>query len=154
MNFPPFQVLAAIACSERGRAAFVSNRGVHALCLAHVGQSFQCERALDLLTRLAAAMGPACWDYHSGHEDFNAVMAKFCEDFAASSDADKFELCDTIRTVIRSFPKTCFGDDDPWLPGLQRGLRDILFSKISRAQRDPALKLVSAVVEASRDPNQ
>ena len=28
-------------------------------------------------------------------------MTKFCEDFAASSDADKFELCDTIRTVIR-----------------------------------------------------
>ena len=34
-------------------------------------------------------------------KDFNAVMTKFCEDFAASSDADKFELCDTIRTVIR-----------------------------------------------------
>ena len=112
----------------------------------------QCERALDLLTRLVATMGPACWDYHSGHEDFNAVMAKFCGDFASSSDVDKFALCDTIRTVIRSFPKTCFsGDDDAWLPGLQRGLRDILFSKISRAQRDPALKLVSAVVEASRD---
>ena len=51
---------------------------------------------------------------------------------------------------FRSFPKTCFGEDDPWLSGLQRGLRDILFSKISREQRDPALKLVSAVVEASR----
>ena len=63
--------------------------------------SVQCERALDLLTRLAAAMGPACWDYHSGHEDFNAVMAKFCGDFASSSDVDKFALCDTIRTVIR-----------------------------------------------------
>ena len=68
MNHLIDQVLAAIACSERGRAAFVSNRGVHALCSAHVGQSFQCERALALLTRLAAAMGPACWDYHSGHE--------------------------------------------------------------------------------------
>ena len=53
-------------------------------------------------------------------------------------------------SFFRSFPKTCFGEDDPWLSGLQRGLRDILFSKISREQRDPALKLVSAVVEASR----
>ena len=56
----------------------------------------------------------------------------------------------TLVPFFRSFPKTCFGEDDPWLSGLQRGLRDILFSKISREQRDPALKLVSAVVEASR----
>ncbi len=34
---------------------------------------------------------------------------------------------------------------------LQRGLRDVLFSRIGKAQRDPAIKLVSAVVEASRD---
>jgi hypothetical protein len=37
------------------------------------------------------------------------------------------------------------------LGDLQRGLRDVLFSRIGKAQRDPAIKLVSAVVEASRD---
>ena len=35
-------------------------------------------------------------------------------------DQSKFELCDVIRTILRSFPKSNF-DEDPWLPLLQKG---------------------------------
>ena len=63
---------------------------------------------------------------------------------------NRFELCDTIRTVLRSFPKANFEDDShPWLSKLQKGLNDILFSKIGKSQRDPALILVAAVIEVS-----
>ena len=48
-----------------------------------------------------------------------------------------------------SFPKINYDEDDPWLPLLYQGLRDILFSKLAKKHRDPALKLVSAVIEAS-----
>ena len=62
----------------------------------------------------------------------------------------RFELCDTIRTVLRSFPKANFEDEShPWLSKLQKGLNDILFSKIGKSQRDPALILVAAVIEVS-----
>jgi hypothetical protein len=63
-------------------------------------------------------------------------------------DEHKFELCDVIRTILRSFPKSNF-DEESWLPMLQRGLHDILFSKISKRQRDPAMQLVAAVIEVS-----
>jgi hypothetical protein len=53
-----------------------------------------------------------------------------------------------IRTILRSFPKSNF-DEESWLPMLQRGLHDILFSKISKRQRDPAMQLVAAVIEVS-----
>ena len=37
----------------------------------------------------------------------------------------------------------------PWLPKLQKGLHDILFSKIGKSHRDPAMILVAAVIEVS-----
>ena len=52
--------------------------------------------------------------------------------------------------MLRSFPKANFEDDShPWLSKLQKGLNDILFSKIGKSQRDPALILVAAVIEVS-----
>ncbi len=100
-----YAVLAAVAATEKGRSALVANRGVARLCRIHVEQTFQCEKAVELLLYLVGAMGPSCWNYHTGQEDFNALMAKFCSDFAAATDESKFELCDTIRVIIRSFPK-------------------------------------------------
>jgi hypothetical protein len=39
-------------------------------------------------------------------------MLKLCTDFAEAHDETKFTLCDTIRTVLRSFPKSSYGGDD------------------------------------------
>ena len=94
-------------------------------------------------------------------------MVKCCSEFADCKDEAKFEMCDSLRTIISSFPKAAF-DDEPWLPMLQKGLQvtkklfkyqcealkyvsfqDILFSKINKQWRDPALKLVAAVIEVS-----
>ena len=55
-------------------------------------------------TSEASGIG-SCWSYHSGAEDFNSLMAKLCEDFESNQEESKFELCDTIRAVLRSFPK-------------------------------------------------
>ena len=55
-------------------------------------------------TSEASGIG-SCWSYHSGAEDFNALMAKLCDDFETNQEESKFELCDTIRAVLRSFPK-------------------------------------------------
>ena len=55
-------------------------------------------------TSEASGVG-SCWSYHSGAEDFNSLMLKLCSDFESNQDESKFELCDTIRAVLRSFPK-------------------------------------------------
>ena len=146
-----YEILTAIVATEKGRAAFVGNRGVYYLSQVNIKQSFQCDKALTLLlTLLVASHGQKCWAYHCGADDFNNLMMKFCSEFAESMDESKFELCDTIRIILRSFPRSNFDEEEAnWLPLLQKGLRDILFSKISKMQRDPALKLVASVIEAS-----
>ena len=143
-----YQVIMAIVSTKKGRQAFISNRGIHFLCEITVKQTFQAEDALKLLLNILTVEGHRCWAYHSGPEDFNNLLMKFCREFAILHDDQKFELCDVIRTIVRSFPKNNF-DEEPWLPLLQRGLHDILFSKITKKQRDPAMQLVASVIEVS-----
>jgi len=138
----------SIVSTQKGRQAFISNRGIHYLCEINVSSTFQCEDALKLLLNILRIEGHKCWTYYSGPDDFNNLMMKFCREFSLLQDQSKFELCDVIRTILRSFPKSNF-DEDPWLPLLQKGLHDILFSKISKKQRDPAMQLVAAVIEVS-----
>ena len=121
---------------------------MHTLCEITIRQGFQSEKALTLLLSLLKVGGPQCWTHHQGSEDFNRLMDKLCVEFAGTQDKDKFELCEVLRTVILSFPKTNF-DEESWLPALQLGLRDCLFSRLTKEQRDPALKLLAAVVETS-----
>jgi hypothetical protein len=135
---------------EKGRSAFINNRGIHSLCEVIIRQTFQFEDALDLLLSLLATSGHQCWSCHSGFEDFNRLMGKLCTDFATAQDETKFIMCDNIRTVLRSYPKSNFDDDDcEWLPMLQQGLHDILFSRLAKKQRDPAMMLVASVIEVS-----
>ena len=57
-------------------------------------------------------------------------------------------MCETLRVLLGSFPKANF-EEEPWLSKLQKGLRDIFFSKIGKKQRDPVLKLVASVIDTS-----
>jgi len=143
-----YQVIMAIVSTQKGRQAFISNRGIHFLCEINVKQTFQCEDALKLLLNILTIEGHKCWTYHSGPEDFNNLLMKFCREFSILQDELKFDLCDVIRTILRSFPKTNF-DEETWLPLLQKGLHEILFSKITKRQRDPAMQLVASVIEVS-----
>lgn len=146
-----YEILGAIVATEKGRNAFVQNRGVFYLCQVNIKQSFQCEKALNLLlSLLLSSQSQQCWNYHCGSDDFNNLMQKFCTEFAENQTEKKFELCHTLRVILKSFPKANFDEDEAkWLPLLQKGLKDILFSKITKSERDPALKLVAAVIEVS-----
>lgn len=147
-----YLVLTAIVTvgGDKGRMAFVNNRGVHSLCQVISKQTFQYEDATELLLSLLGHRGHQCWTYHSAYADFNDLMCKLCTDFATSQDETKFQLCDTVRTVLRSYPKSNYDNDDSeWMPMLQQGLHDILFSRLGKAQRDPAMMLVASVIEVS-----
>lgn len=148
-----YYCLTAIVGFDKGRLAFISNRGVHVLCDIVTRQTFQHEESLKLLLGILASGGHICWNYHQAAKDFNCLMLKLCSDFSDAKDESKFLLCDTIRTVLRSFPKSSYGVDDldaqAWLAKAQKGLQDVLFSKIVKCQRDPAIMLVASVIEVS-----
>ena len=86
-----------------GRQSFISNRGIHYLIEIQLKQSFQCEKAADLFLALLQTGGHPCWSYHTGPEDFNRIMLKYCTEFAESQEELKFELCNSLRTIIRRF---------------------------------------------------
>ena len=47
----------AIVSTQKGRQAFISNRGIHFLCEINVKQTFQCEDALKLLLNILTIEG-------------------------------------------------------------------------------------------------
>ena len=49
---------------EKGRSAFIHNRGIHSLCEVITKQTFQFEDATDLLLSLLGMSGHLCWTYH------------------------------------------------------------------------------------------
>ena len=49
---------------EKGRSAFIHNRGIHSLCTVITKQTFQFEDATDLLLSLLGMSGHLCWTYH------------------------------------------------------------------------------------------
>ena len=70
--------------ADKGRAAFINNRGIHSLCEVISKQIFQYEDATDLMLSLLSVRGHLCWSYHSAFDDFNSLMGKLCTDFANS----------------------------------------------------------------------
>ena len=143
-------VLNSVVAYEKGRMAFINNRGMQSLCTVITKQIFQYEDASDLLLNLLQSNGHLCWAYHSAFKDFNDLMGKLCTEFANSQDENKFEMCDQIRTVLRSYPKASFQDEGcEWMLMVQQGLHDILFSRLGKKQRDPAMMLVASVLEVS-----
>ena len=68
-----YNCLAAVTSigGDKGRMAFINNRGIHSLCLVICRQTFQFEEATELLISLLASQGHTCWSYHSAFEDFN-----------------------------------------------------------------------------------
>ncbi|XP_040575000.1 neurochondrin homolog [Lepeophtheirus salmonis] len=145
-----YRCLCSIVSTEKGRKSFIGYRGVHYLCEIIVKQTFQWETAQKLLLSILGSGDSTCWSFHHGATDFDSIMSKLCCEFEAVHDETKFELCDTIRIILKSYPRINFDGLVPqWLPSIQKGLRDVLLSKIGNTQRDPAIKLVAAVVEAS-----
>ena len=51
----------AIVSTQKGRQAFISNRGIHFLCEINVKQTFQCEDALKLLLNILTIEGRWWW---------------------------------------------------------------------------------------------
>ena len=89
-----FSFLGAVVSvgADKGRAAFINNRGIHSLCEVISKQIFQYEDATDLMLSLLSVRGHLCWSYHSAFDDFNALMGKLCTDFANSQVIIKVNL--------------------------------------------------------------
>ncbi|KAM6045367.1 neurochondrin [Chlamydotis macqueenii] len=142
-----YQCLSAVMATARGPRELVTKGTVSALCQAYVNCNYGSDRALALLLGLLAVAEAKCWQRDAPH--LLAVLSKLSDDFLKAEDMTKFELCELLPHFIpSSLLLTQDSQGCECLHRLYKGLADILGSKLSQSQRDPALKLAACLVQA------
>ncbi|NWV43514.1 NCDN protein, partial [Grantiella picta] len=142
-----YQCLSAVLATARGPRELVTKGTVSALCQAFLNGGHSSDRALTLLVGLLAIAEAKCWQRDAPH--LLAVLSKLSSDFLKAEDMTKFELCEVLPHFIPlSPPLTENSQGSECLHRLYIGLGDILGSKLSQSQRDPALKLAAGLVQA------
>ncbi|XP_077300970.1 neurochondrin [Arctopsyche grandis] len=143
-----YTCLKSIASCEAGRKALVESECIEKMTEIYAQQSFQTDEALQLLVVLVSRDGPRTWG--NDPKSFHSLMNKIALDFETDHSERKFELATILNALIFSCNRSVVSQtasDEIWPLSLYKGLTDILTSKIGKAQRDPALKLTSAVVD-------
>ncbi|XP_037235078.1 neurochondrin [Falco rusticolus] len=142
-----YQCLSAVMATTRGPRELVSKGTVPVLCQAYMNCSYGSDRALALLLGLLAVAEAKCWQRDAPH--LLTVLSKLSDDFLKAEDLTKFELCEVLPHFIPlSPPLTQDSQGSECLHRLYKGLANILGSKLSQSQRDPALKLAACLVQA------
>ncbi|KAM6335280.1 neurochondrin isoform 2-T2 [Alca torda] len=142
-----YQCLSAVMATTRGPRELVTKGTVSALCQAYLNGSYGSDRALTLLLGLLAIAEARCWQRDAPH--LLAVLSKLSSDFLKTEDMTKFELCEVLPHFIpQSPPLTQDSQGCKCLHRLYKGLANILASKLSQSQRDPALKLAACLMQA------
>ncbi|NWV83861.1 NCDN protein, partial [Dasyornis broadbenti] len=142
-----YQCLSAVLATARGPRELVTKGTVSALCQAFLKGGHSSDRALTLLVGLLAIAEAKCWQRDA--PQLLAVLSKLSSDFFKAEDMTKFELCEVLPHFIPlSPPLTENSEGSECLHRLYKGLVDILGSKLSQTQRDPALKLAASLMQA------
>ncbi|XP_046402034.1 neurochondrin homolog [Ischnura elegans] len=143
-----YECLKHIACYSEGQKAFLKSGVTSKLLGFYIEQSFQCDEALNIFVVLVSHLGPVAWG--NDPKIFNSILNKISLDFKSDQSEKKFELCTILYTLLYNCPRDFIDsstDEEIWPSSTYKGITDILTSKIGKAQRDPALKLVSTIVE-------
>lgn len=137
-----YKCLNFIALFEQGLKALFDADTVGKMCKVYSQKSFQTDEALSLLVTIVEKFGPPSWE--NNVQNFNTLMNILAVDFETDHSDRKFKLCSILSPLLGNCPveivqNSC--DSEIWPNKLFLGLRDILTSKLVKAQRDPAIKL-------------
>lgn len=144
-----YHCLQSIANFPAGQKVLLEIGAISKMSEIYSQQSFQTDEALQILLTLADQFGPAAWDANNP-KPFHGLIQKIALDFETDNSERKFELCSILLGLLRSCPQQSVessASEEIWPGSILKGLSDILKSKISKNQRDPALKLASAMLE-------
>lgn len=142
-----YKCLNVIAQFEQGMRALFDVDAVGKMCKVYSQKSFQTDEALSLLVAIVEKFGPPSWE--NNVPNFNTLMNILTVDFETDHSDRKFKLCSILSPLLGNCPveiaqNTC--DDEIWPTKMFLGLRDILTSKLVKAQRDPAIKLAAQML--------
>lgn len=134
-------------CSE-GLMSVASIGGISKICDVYLQQTFQTDKALDILVKLFVLSESKQWA-RENNEQYKALLDKVALDFRTDHSERKFELCSILFQILMQASKSNLSSwkTEMWPSYLREGLKSILSSKITKHQRDPALKLVSIIID-------
>lgn len=144
-----YTCLQNIAQFYPGQKALIEQKAIPKMCEIYAEKSFKTDEALNILVTLVNQFGPEAWDA-TDTAPFHAIINKISLDFETDHDERKFKLCSILQALLASCRKNVISKsskNESWPQSIHKGLSDILQSKIGKAQRDPALKLASIVLE-------
>lgn len=143
-----YTCLQNIARHPPGQKVLLEQKAITKMCDIYSEKSFETDQALNILVTLAGRFGPEAWNATDA-APFHAIINKIALDFETDHTERKFQLC----TILQSLLVSCREDiidktakDESWPSSIHKALFDILGSKIGKNQRDPALKLASAMI--------
>ena len=143
-----FQIIASFACSSTGCRHLVENGAFSKLArvVSENRDEKYTKKALETLLRILNNDPHVFWQKQRDAllEALNGLSQRLSE----AHDNTKFELCNYVVLFLSGAEKSVFqGGENRWLAGVYKGLNDILQSRISSEQRNPAIILLSAVTE-------
>ncbi|XP_038055249.1 neurochondrin-like [Patiria miniata] len=138
-----YQILVTMAMEESPRKVLCSPEVISALCGMMQGSFYGCDRAEQVLLLLLHHCGQHVWRLNKPHMD--ALLYKLASKFKECQDEAKFQVCETLSRLLSAYPSVPM-EQSEWSPLVFRGVSDILMSKVSEKQRDPALCLASLMV--------
>lgn len=141
--------LKAIAAHDPGQKALYDVGAINKMLEIYLQQSFQTDEALNILVTLVSRFGTTAWD-NKNPKSFQVIINKIALEFETDHDERKFELCQILHSLLFNAPKNAITKttalEETWPQSIYKGLTDILQSKISKDQRNPALILASTML--------
>ena len=142
------QIIASFACSSTGCRRLVENGAFSTLSgiVSENKDERYTKKALETLLRILNNNPRVFWQEQ--REVLIEALNDLSQRLSEAQDNTKFELCNYLVLFLSGAKKSVFqGSENRWLAGVYKGLNDILQSKISSEQRNPAIILLSAVIE-------
>lgn len=143
-----YQILTSLASTSTGSSHLSGKETFSTLCqvASDVNQA-NSKKAVELVVRIVNNSPRGVWKEQ--RDNLFQVLKALCQRFKEAQDRTKFELCNYIALLLAGAEKSLFqrNTENGWLEYVYTGVKDILQSKVSSQQRDPALILVSLVIE-------
>lgn len=144
-----YTCLQNIAQYSPGQQVLIEHKAIVKMCDIYSEKSFQTDKALNILVTLVQRFSTEAWDA-TDTAPFHAIINKIALDFETDHTERKFELCTILQALLMSCTKDIISKtakEESWPSSIHKALSDILGSKISKNQRDPALKLASVMLD-------
>lgn len=144
-----YELLRSISVYEEGKTALLENGAVAKFIEMYANQSFKADEALQILVILVHHFGSVAWD-KADPKYFHSLMNKVTVDFETEQCERRYELCGALEALLSSCHQEAImksADDECWPQSIRKGLFDILSAKVTKNQRDPALKLCAVMIE-------